>query len=459
MPTNINLPYIDLFDIVGPIMIGPSSSHTAGAAKIGQAAYELLGEEPTKVRIKLFNSFSDTGQGHKTDIAILGGCIGLEADDEQLLFSEKIAQENKVDYKIKWGFHSPDLHPNTAIIDLEGKNYKAALVGYSIGGGVVTIAKKHRSNINDKKQSDADDLSSSLTNKKTNKKNKTYFTFAELASQASTAKQLLKLILTIQESAFDQPQNEILDEFEKRWLVMVRSILKGVSSYQRAESNMYGGDAYRIRRSKLNLLNQEIENGIFYSIGVAEHNAKMGKIVAAPTAGSAGIIPGLLKSMQEKFAFSDREIAKALTVSAGVGAVMASQVELAGAVGGCQAEIGAAGAMAAAAGTYLLDGRVEAIESAASLVLANLLGLTCDPVMGLVEVPCILRNGMIASMVFAAIEIALDGVRYTIPFDEVVQVMKNVGDDMHQAYKETSQGGLAQTQTAKNLCRGCSRCG
>jgi L-serine dehydratase len=115
--------------------------------------------------------------------------------------------------------------------------------------------------------------------------------------------------------------------------------------------------------------------------------------------------------------------------------------------------------MTAAAGVYLLNGNIDAIEAAASLVLANMLGLTCDPVMGRVEVPCILRNGTTVGLTFTAIEMALDNVRYSIPFDEVVDVMKKVGEDMHTAYKETSQGGLAKTETARLLCQNCPGCG
>lgn len=455
--------FIDLFDIIGPIMIGPSSSHTAGAAKIGYSAYQLLGEKPIKIRIKLFNSFSDTGKGHKTDLALLGGCIGISPDDEQLLFSKEQADTQKIDYKIKWGYHSSDLHPNTAIIELDGLTLQVGVVGYSIGGGRVQIVKQYRRAL-DANQNKNDSSSDQLLNdtKQAHLHTKTkeiYFSFQELASKANTGKQLLELFTTIQAHSHQQTSQEILEEMERRWLIMVRSVAKGISNYKRSQNQMFGGDAYRIRRSKLNILNDEIENSIYYSIGVAEHNARMGKIVAAPTAGSAGIMPGVFRSLQEKFFFSDQQMSRALLIAGGIGAVIANKTELAGAVGGCQAEIGAAGAMTAAAGAYLLKGDTEAIEAAASLVLANLLGLTCDPVMGLVEVPCILRNGMIASMVMAAIEIALDGVRYTIPFDEVVDVMKKVGADMHSAYKETSAGGLAQTATARRMCRGCQRCG
>ena len=244
----------------------------------------------------------------------------------------------------------------------------------------------------------------------------------------------------------------------RRWQIMKESILKGTQTRKRAETGLFGDDANRILKSRLNLISQVLENGITYSIGVAEHNARMGKIVAAPTAGSCGILPGTLRAMQEHFKFQDNEIVQALVVAGAFGAITAKQVELAGAVAGCQAEIGVAGAMTAAAGTFLLGGNLEKMDNAASLVLANLLGLTCDPIMGRVEVPCILRNGMVTSMVFSAIELALDGVNYYIPYDEVVGVMKNIGSDMDAKYRETSAGGLATTKTACQLCSKHGHC-
>lgn len=444
--------YLNLFDIVGPVMIGPSSSHTAGAAKIGYAAYQLLGEQPKKIRIKLYNSFADTGEGHKTDLALLGGTLGIEPDNEDLIKAKDIARQKNVDYKIKSGYHSPDLHPNTAVIDLWAGKKKASLVGQSIGGGRISISKVNTRNI------EADSGPNKLAADSTSFQ-ETYYSFQFLKQESNTATQLLNLILSKQTEVTGLSKVEILTEFEKRWQIMVRSIQVGISDPKRAENNMFGGDSYRISRSKLRVLSPVIENGIIYAIGVSEYNAKMGKIVAAPTAGAAGILPGTLRSMQEKFSFSDRKMAEALTVAAAIGAVVANKVELAGAVAGCQAEIGVAGAMTAAAGAYLIDADVEKIEAAASLVLANLLGLTCDPVMGLVEVPCILRNGMVTSMAFAAIELAGDNVKYTIPFDEVIEVVKKVGADMRPIYKETSQGGLAQTETAQRACQKCSRCG
>jgi L-serine dehydratase len=461
---------ISIFDIIGPVMIGPSSSHTAGAARIGYSAYQALkqlGEKPKEIKIKLYNSFSDTGEGHKTDLALLAGCLGFKPEDEQIIHAKEVAQKKQIKFEIKWGLHSFDFHPNTAVIKLKGEREKVQLIGYSLGGGLIkTFSEKNFKPYN----------------RQSKQQLKGYFSLNNFTEKITTGRQFLQLVLAFEEKLADSRSyqdflnniemsntsnttsakkitiTQINQEMHYRWQVMKESIDKGTKSRQRAETGLFGDDANRILKSKLNLISPVIENGITYSIGVAEHNARMGKIVAAPTAGSCGIIPGTLRTMQEQFGFSDTEIVQALIVAGAFGAITARQVELAGAVAGCQAEIGVAGAMAAAAGTFLLGGNLKKMENAASLVLANLLGLTCDPVMGRVEVPCILRNGMVTAMVFSAIELALDGVDYYIPYDEVVSVMKNIGTDMDEKYRETSEGGLATTKTACQLCAHKGQC-
>lgn len=456
--------FISIFDIIGPVMIGPSSSHTAGAARIGYSAHQALarlGEEPKEIKIKLYNSFSDTGAGHKTDLAVLAGCLGLQAEDENLIKAQEIAAKKKVKATIKWGLHSPDFHPNTVVVSLKGNKEKITLIGYSLGGGLIkTFSEKSFKPYSDK----------------SSPQQKDYFTLENFKKKTKTGKQFLQLVLAFEEKLAENrnyqdflnesPEStskkigklHINKEMYRRWQIMKESILKGTQTRKRAETGLFGDDANRILKSRLNLISQVLENGITYSIGVAEHNARMGKIVAAPTAGSCGILPGTLRAMQEHFKFQDNEIVQALVVAGAFGAITAKQVELAGAVAGCQAEIGVAGAMTAAAGTFLLGGNLEKMDNAASLVLANLLGLTCDPIMGRVEVPCILRNGMVTSMVFSAIELALDGVNYYIPYDEVVGVMKNIGSDMDAKYRETSAGGLATTKTACQLCSKHGHC-
>jgi len=445
--------FISLFDIVGPVMIGPSSSHTAGAARMGYEAYKALGDVPEKVTIKLFNSFSDTGKGHKTDLAVLGGCLGIQPDDEKIIEAAKIAKKMGVKFKIKWGYHSNDLHPNTAIVKLRKGDQVVSLVGYSIGGGRIDIAKLS-------KNGKANDHIENQVKKYQPSKGASaqYYSFNNLRSRSKSVRQYLKIVLDTERETNKSLEVAPIEEFQRRWKIMIESIEKGVKIRRRSQDGMFGGDSNRMLRSRFNILSKVVENGITYSIGVAELNAKMGKIVATPTAGSCGIVPGVLYSLQKKFHFSHGKMSEALAIAASIGAVVSRQVELAGAVAGCQAEIGVAGSMAAAAGVYLLGGNLVRIESAASLVLGNLLGLTCDPIMGRVEVPCILRNGMVTSMVFAAIEMSLDGIVYQLPFDEVIGVMKKVGYDLDEDYRETSTGGLATTKTAKRICKSCKSC-
>lgn len=194
-----------------------------------------------------------------------------------------------------------------------------------------------------------------------------------------------------------------------------------------------------------------IEKIIVYSLAVAQSNASLGRIVACPTAGSCGVLPGALLPIAEELQASDEEIIDSLLVAAGIGTISASQGPISGAEGGCQAETGVASAMAAGAIAYLAKGSNHDIFNAASLALQNLLGLVCDPVAGLVEIPCITRNAGAAVNSLVAVNLTIAGVPCHIPFDETVQAMKSIGRLMDFSLRETSQGGLATTPTGKRL--------
>ena len=175
------------------------------------------------------------------------------------------------------------------------------------------------------------------------------------------------------------------------------------------------------------------------------NNACMKRIVAAPTAGACGVVPAVFLSMQEKYHYTDEEMTKALYVASGIGGVIASRAFIAGAQGGCQAEIGSASAMAAGGAVHLRGGSAEAVAHAAAMALKNLLGLVCDPVAGLVEVPCVKRNVSGAVVALSAADMALAGVRSRIPPDEVIDAMREVGISMPACLRETGEGGLAAT--------------
>ena len=185
-----------------------------------------------------------------------------------------------------------------------------------------------------------------------------------------------------------------------------------------------------------------------YALATSEENIRMGKIVACPTAGSCGILPAGLAAVSEDYNHSEREQINALITAGEIGRIISAKVSLAGAVAGCQAECGVASAMSAAAVCQLQGGNVSQVLNAAALALKNILGLTCDPVAGLVEVPCVKRNPFLAVHAITAVELALADIKSKIPFDEVVDAMEQTGALMSPTLKESSQAGLATTKTA-----------
>lgn len=213
-------------------------------------------------------------------------------------------------------------------------------------------------------------------------------------------------------------------------------------------SKLAGGDGEKLRkyRGKETSLCGDFVVGVMEkAVKMGESNACMKRIVASPTAGSCGVVPAVLLSLQERFSYSDEEMTKALLVAAGIGGVIASRAFIAGAAGGCQAEIGSASAMAAGAAAYLQGGDMDTICHAAAMSLKNLLGLACDPVGGLVEVPCVKRNVIGATSALTATDMALAGIRSKIPPDEVIDAMRSIGVTMPSCIKETGKGGLAMT--------------
>lgn len=213
-------------------------------------------------------------------------------------------------------------------------------------------------------------------------------------------------------------------------------------------SGMAGGDGEKLHA--YNASGRSLAGGYMglvmeKAVKMGESNACMKRIVAAPTAGACGVVPAVFLSMQEKYHYTDEEMTKALYVASGIGGVIASRAFIAGAQGGCQAEIGSASAMAAGGAVHLRGGSAEAVAHAAAMALKNLLGLVCDPVAGLVEVPCVKRNVSGAVVALSAADMALAGVRSRIPPDEVIDAMREVGISMPACLRETGEGGLAAT--------------
>ncbi|NLV76797.1 MAG: L-serine ammonia-lyase, iron-sulfur-dependent, subunit alpha [Tissierellia bacterium] len=227
---------------------------------------------------------------------------------------------------------------------------------------------------------------------------------------------------------------------------------KGVISI----SGLSGGDAKKMEdyKNKGNTISgQLINSAMAKALSTSEVNASMGKIVAAPTAGASGILPSAIISVKEKFNLSHEDMIHGLFTAAGIGEIIAKNATISGAEGGCQAECGTASSMAAAAIVEMLGGSVEASFNGASFALLNIMGLICDPIAGLVEFPCALRNasGVVNAMISA--DLALAGIDSIVPFDEVVDAMYKVGKSMPESLRETALGGIAATPTGEKLKR------
>lgn len=247
------------------------------------------------------------------------------------------------------------------------------------------------------------------------------------------------------------PVEQVRTFAAKSLYAMKEAIQAGMASKELSMSEMCGQDCYRLQKhyeKERAMFGSTFEKILEYALATSEENIRMGKIVACPTAGSCGIVPSALVAVSEDYNHSEREQINALITAGETGRIISAKVSLAGAVAGCQAECGAAAAMSAAAICQLRGGNVSQILNAAALALKNILGLTCDPVAGLVEVPCVKRNPFLAVHSVTAAELALAGIKSQIPIDEVVDAMEQTGALMSPTLKESSQAGLAVTKTA-----------
>ncbi len=252
------------------------------------------------------------------------------------------------------------------------------------------------------------------------------------------------------------PKEKIVDKMKERINAMKQSIEKAREQEKATLGGLAKGEAKLLRKtlgSANNLAGDFITSVMADALAVAIYNATMGKIVAAPTAGSCGILPAALFNVQEKLGLGTKDMIKAMFVSAGIGIIISKKATLSGAEAGCQAECGTAAAMAAGAVASLRGADDESISNAAALALKNSLGLSCDPVATLVEVPCIKRNAFFAVHAVLAADMACSGIKSVIPFDEVIWAMRDIGSRLPRELRETAGGGLAITQTGQKIAK------
>lgn len=403
---------------------GPSSSHTMGPYK-AVTSYMENHPEADRLHVTLYGSLAATGKGHLTDVAILEAFASWHSTDKDTLESK---ERRKADVEIEWRpKETLPVHPNgmkIAAVNMDGDRYDNWTY-YSIGGGDI-ICMENPLEADDK--GDIYDMT----------------TLSEIMDWCNrTGKSYWEYV-----NETEGPDSGVWNHLEQVWKVMKEAVERGIEQ----EGVLPG--PLNLRRKALSYHVRAFGQGdtfktrglVFaYALAVSEENAAGGTIVTAPTCGSCGVVPSVLYHMQTRYGFSDARIIRALATSGLIGSIVKHNASVSGAEVGCQGEVGVACAMAAAAVAQLMGGSPSQIEYAAEMGLEHHLGLTCDPVCGLVQIPCIERNAYAAARAFDAGIYALytDG-QHRVSFDQAVRVMKKTGHDLPSLYKETSEGGLAK---------------
>lgn len=387
---------------------GPSSSHTMGPRK---AAKEFLAKNQNSNHFScdLFGSLAATGKGHFTDAAIASVFEGKKLEFSWNPEEFKKLHSNALTFKA--------YDANNQVVNEE--------TYYSVGGGKI------------------------VTEKDFNEKPKQVYP-EEISHMDDILKLCEKEKLQIWEIAVKYEGEEILDYMDKIWTIMKDSIKSGLAANGTLAGGLNlqrkAGVFYKEATETVGSLGNRTK-AISYSLAVAEENAAGGRIATAPTCGSAGVLPGVLYYLQETYEIPRAKILKAMLTAGIVGNIVKYNGSISGAEVGCQGEVGTACAMASAAATFLLGGTIYQIEYAAEMGLEHHLGLTCDPMLGLVQIPCIERNAMatLRALDHASYALLSDGT-HKVSFDNVIKVMMETGAAIPYMYKETSKGGLASVK-------------
>ncbi|CAA9282881.1 MAG: L-serine dehydratase, alpha subunit [uncultured Adhaeribacter sp.] len=268
---------------------------------------------------------------------------------------------------------------------------------------------------------------------------------------AATGEPLYQPVLDYEIEQKGRTETYIWTTIARAYQVMREAVQTGLTQDMTSRSGMVNNGAKKVAAAPVTTLSPEFKTLISRALGAKEVNSCMGRVVAAPTAGASGILPGILTTLQDLHQLEDRKIHEGLLVAAGIALIIEQNASLAGAVGGCQAETGSAAAMGAGAIIYCLGGPVDQVFAAVAITIQCMLGLICDPVAGLVEVPCIVRNASAAAIAFSSAQIAIAGVNPVIPVDQCVAALGEVGQSMETRYKETALGGLANTTRGREI--------
>lgn len=264
---------------------------------------------------------------------------------------------------------------------------------------------------------------------------------------------LFEPVLEYEKDQKDRSAEAVWEGLQTAYDVMRDAVKTGLEEDMTSRSGMINNGAKKVYKNPITVLDRNFQKLISRALAAKEVNSCMGRVVAAPTAGASGILPGTMFTLQEIHDLDDRKILEGLLVGAGIALIIEQKASLAGAVGGCQAETGSAAAMAAGAIVYCLEGDIDQTFNAVAITIQCMLGLVCDPVAGLVEVPCVVRNASAAAIANSSAQIALSNVSGVIPVDECVDALGEVGNSMESRYKETAMGGLAATLTGQSISK------
>lgn len=386
---------------------GPSSSHTMGPERAAKK-FQAKNPEAESFRVELYGSLAATGKGHLTDWIIIET---LKPKKTEIIWMPDYVHP----------FHTNGM--KFIALDAKGEIQDEWLV-FSVGGGTI----KGSEEITKSKESTEEVYPLNSMNeimkwcKENKKKLWEYVEYCE----GHEIWDYLKEIHQAMEEAVERGLNK-------------EGILPGTLRYPRKAK-----EVYRKAKMKTKLL-RFVDQMFAYSLAVSEENASAGRVVTAPTCGACGVIPGLLRAMREEYELDEDTIVRGLAIAGLIGNLIKQNATISGAEGGCQAEVGSACSMASAMAVYFMGGSMEEMEYAAEIGMEHHLGMTCDPIGGYVQIPCIERNAIVATRSFnTANYVMVTGGEHTISFDEVVVTMMETGKDMCTAYKETSGGGLAK---------------
>jgi L-serine dehydratase len=269
----------------------------------------------------------------------------------------------------------------------------------------------------------------------------------------TSGQSLVEVVLDYEREQKGGTRAGIYDGLARAWRVMKEAVATGLEEDMTSRSGMINNGAKKVYRYPTAVLSKEFQQLIARALAAKEVNSCMGRVVAAPTAGASGIMPGVLFTLQDIHNIDDQKILDAMLIAAGIALIMEQKASIAGAVGGCQAETGTAAAMGAGAIVFCLNGTVDQLFNAVAITVQCMLGLVCDPVAGLVEVPCVVRNASAAAIANSSAQIGLADVSSVIPVDEVIEAMGEIGASMETRYKETALGGLAMTTTGQRIAK------